>query len=88
MRQEVYRDSHICRYFLVKDSIKSTKNGQTWWERCRCGNNVIIDATFIVEGSNFPRQTRTWFDSDGNMTNITGWGAKLALKQANSNVVI
>lgn len=43
-----------------------------WTERCRCGRCKEIDWKFIVEGSNSPKRTIRWYDSEGNLERITG----------------
>jgi hypothetical protein len=52
--------------------MRFSLNGQSWNERCKCGNTVWVDCKFIVEGMNSPSITKHWYNKDGNLLKITG----------------
>lgn len=63
---------HFCKYSLVRRSIKDVGLFKKWIERCRCGRFVLVDCKLFVGGSNSPKVRKTWFDSEGNVSRITG----------------
>lgn len=63
---------HKCVYRYVKRSSQVKPNGQTLWERCKCGRRVFVDSTYIVEGRKSPLVVKHWYDKDGNLEKTTG----------------
>lgn len=74
---EAFRGSsprkHWCRYWRVKDSMSNLSNGKRWIDKCKCGRIVVIDCRFMIDGSNSPGISKSWFDSDGNLERVTGY---------------
>lgn len=71
---DVSQPFHFCRYSAIKKTIRDHANGQRWTEKCwKCGKFKAVDCTFIVDGSNSPRITVTWFDEEGKYLKTTGY---------------
>lgn len=64
---------HYCKYVVMRKTIVDIPSGKHWIERCKCNRLLVIDCKFVVEGSNSPQITKTWFDKDGNIEKVTGY---------------
>lgn len=67
-----YKYPHYCKYEVMRSSVSVTPLGSRWVERCRCGYTVSVDCSTSPLDSKSPKQTRTWFNDNGDIIRKTG----------------
>ena len=72
-RIKYFQLHHVCKYVMVKKSVRHKANGQQWIERCRCMKFVSVDYRYFVEGHNSPTVTKYWYNKEGDLDRVTGY---------------